>query len=258
GPFSSVPPQGGFIPPPPPDAAPYARAQYAALPYQAAYPYPAARPANLRQGMAITSLVLGCLSPFSCAVFGVGSIVGIVLGIVATVKAQRHSHEYGGKVMAIIGIALNGFSMIVVVPMVLAIAIPNLLLSRMAANEASAIGTLRSIGTAEATYQSTITNGRAFGNLDQLVEAGFLPRGTQSKSGYRFEIKATEDRSRGGSLYRFEAFATPAAYNSTGRRSYYVSQDFVIRGADKSGRQASSADPPLDSMSSSYSTRSGY
>src|SRR5262249_9580656 len=73
GPFSSVPPQGGFIPPPPPDAAPYARAQYAALPYQAAYPYPAARPANLRQGMAITSLVLGCLSPFSCAVFGVGS-----------------------------------------------------------------------------------------------------------------------------------------------------------------------------------------
>src|SRR5262249_50599185 len=252
--FGGVPPQGGFIPMPPPQAAPYAATPYAAVPYQAAYAYPAARRANLRQGMAITSLVLGCLSPFSCAVLGVGSIVGIVLGIVATAKAQRYPAQYGGKVMAIMGIALNGFSMIVVLPIVAAIAIPNLLLSRMAANEASAIATLRRIGTAEATYQSTVSNGRAFGSLDQLVEAGWLSRGTESKSGYKFEIKATEDRSRWGSEYRFEAFASPAAYNSTGRRSYYVSQDYVIRGADKSGRQASVVDPPIDD-NSRYSTK---
>src|SRR5262245_31552771 len=258
GSFGGVAPQGGFIPPPPGDAAAYARAPYAAVPYQTTYPGPAARPASLRQGMAITSLVLGCLSPFSCAVFGVGAIVGIVLGIVATVKAQRYPAEYGGKVMAIIGIALNGFSIVVVLPIALAIAIPNLMLSRMAANEASAIATLRSIGTAEATYQSTVTSGRGFGNLDQLIEAGFLPRGAESKSGYRFEIRAMEDRSRFGSQYRFEAFATPVAYRSTGRRSYYVNQDFVIRGADKSGRQASSVDPPIDSPSSSHPTRSSY
>jgi len=206
--------------------------------------------------MAITSLVIGCLSPFSCALFGVGSLVGIVLGIAATVKAQRYPAEYGGKVMAIIGVALNGFSMVIVLPIIAAVTIPNLLASRIVANEASARGTLRIIASAEASYQSTITNGKQFGSIDQLIEAGFLSRGIETRSGYKFDIKATENWTRSGYEYRFEAFATPAVYNSTGRLSYYTCQDFVIRGADKSGRQASSADPPIDLKSLSNSTRS--
>ena len=52
----------------------------------------------------------------------------------------------------------RGFSLIellIVVAIILiiaAIAIPNLLRSRMAANEASAVGSLRTINTAEVTY----------------------------------------------------------------------------------------------------------
>ena len=55
----------------------------------------------------------------------------------------------------------KGFSLIellIVVAIILiiaAIAIPNLLRSRMAANEASAVGSLRTINTAEVTYAST-------------------------------------------------------------------------------------------------------
>ena len=55
----------------------------------------------------------------------------------------------------------KGFSLIellIVVAIILiiaAIAIPNLLRSRMAANEASAVGSLRSIDTAEMTYSTT-------------------------------------------------------------------------------------------------------
>ena len=235
----------GFSPAPPAEAAPYARAQYPAAPYQASYPYLAPRPPKLREGMAITSLVLGCLSPFSCALLGIGSIVGIVLGIVATVKAQRYPAQYGGKVMAVIGITLNGFSMVIVLPIVMAIAIPNLMASRIAANEAGAITTLRSIGAAEAAYQSTITNGRAFGDLDQLVQAGFLPRGSQNRFGYKFEVRAAENRTRGFSQYVFEATATPVSYNSTGRRSFYTNQEYFIRMADKSGRPAGATDPVL-------------
>jgi hypothetical protein len=205
--------------------------------------------------MAVTSLVLGCLSPFSCAVLGIGSIVGIVLGIVATVKAQKYPAQYGGKTMAIVGIALNGFSVVVVAPIVMAIAIPNLLVSRMAANEASAIGTLRAIGTAEAAYRNT-TASHEFGNLDQLIEAGFLRRDIQVKNGYRFDVRATEIHQRSGVEYRFEALATPIGYNLMGRRSFYTSQDFVIRGAVKSGRPASGADPPIGPTGSSYSTTS--
>ncbi len=54
----------------------------------------------------------------------------------------------------------KGFSLIellIVVAIILiiaAIAIPNLLRSRIAANEASAVGSLRSINTAEVTYAS--------------------------------------------------------------------------------------------------------
>ena len=247
GTFSNTPVSQSGFGGPPPGAAPYAGASYAGMAYPMPYGYQGARPAKLRDGMAITSLVLGCLSPFSCAIFGIGSIVGIVLGIVATVKAQRYPAEYGGKAMAIIGIVLNGFSMIIVVPIVLAIAVPNMLASRMAANEASAIATLRSIGSAEATYQSTVTGGKAFGNLDQLVETGFVAKDIKAKHGYRFEVRATENRTRSGSEYWFEAFATPDSYNLTGKRSFYLNQQFVIRAADKFGRQAAVGDPPLDS-----------
>jgi hypothetical protein len=229
---------------PPPEAAVYARAGYAA-PYQAPYAYPGAPVVKLRQGMAITSLVIGCLSPFSCALFGIGSIVGIVLGIVATVKAQRYPSEYGGMTMAIIGIALNAFSMVIVLPIGLALTIPNLLKSGMAANEASAIGTVRTIGTAEATYQSVVTNGKSFGNLEQLAGAGLVAGDTQVKKGYKFEVRATENWTRGAALYRFEVFATPTAYNVTGRRSFYTDETFIIRMADKGGKQAGNTDPAI-------------
>jgi len=59
----------------------------------------------------------------------------------------------------------KGFSLIellIVVAIILiiaAIAIPNLLKARIAANESSAVGTLRTMNTAAVTYQSTYNNG---------------------------------------------------------------------------------------------------
>src|SRR3974390_3391482 len=59
----------------------------------------------------------------------------------------------------------KGFSLIellIVVAIILiiaAIAIPNLLRSRMAANEASAVGSIRTLNTASVTYNSTYGNG---------------------------------------------------------------------------------------------------
>jgi prepilin-type N-terminal cleavage/methylation domain-containing protein len=68
----------------------------------------------------------------------------------------------------------KGFSLIellIVVAIILviaAIAIPNLLRSRIAANEASAVGSLRTINTAEVTYQSTYPTFGYAGGLTYL------------------------------------------------------------------------------------------
>src|SRR6188768_2713728 len=68
----------------------------------------------------------------------------------------------------------KGFSLVellvvvIIIAIVAAIAIPNLLASRRAANEASAVSTLRTIHSAEATYQATLGGGTAYGTLVQL------------------------------------------------------------------------------------------
>ncbi|HUJ40836.1 MAG TPA: prepilin-type N-terminal cleavage/methylation domain-containing protein, partial [Candidatus Acidoferrales bacterium] len=99
----------------------------------------------------------------------------------------------------------KGFSLIellIVVAIILiiaAIAIPNLLRSRMAANEASAVGSLRTINTACVTYSTTYGIGFP-GALTSLgTSGGVSSTGAQlidnvlaggSKSGYTFTYTA--------------------------------------------------------------------
>jgi len=134
----------------------------------------------------------------------------------------------------------KGFSLIellIVVAIILiiaAIAIPNLLRSRMAANEASAVGSIRTINTAEITYYSTwgigfaaaLTNlGGAAGCtassttaclIDPVLSAG-------TKSGYTFAAVGNGTGSTG-----YEVNGTPSSA-STGTRSFCSDQSGVIR-----------------------------
>src|SRR5262252_3887664 len=95
-----------------------------------------------RQGMAITSLVLGIVGFFTCGVAVVGAITGIVLGIIALSRARKSPQQYGGKELAVAGIAINGLCLFVI-PVIAAIAIPNMIKSQQAAHEAAAIRTVR-------------------------------------------------------------------------------------------------------------------
>src|SRR4029079_2842723 len=90
----------------------------------------------------------------------------------------------------------KGFSLVellvvvIIIAIIAAIAIPNLLASRRAANEASAISTLRTYHSAEATYQATLGNSTAYGNetdLSGLVDAVLATDGP-TKSGYVFDL----------------------------------------------------------------------
>jgi len=137
----------------------------------------------------------------------------------------------------------KGFSLIellIVVAIILiiaAIAIPNLLRSRMAANEASAVGSLRTINTSAVTYSSTYpangypatlaalgTSGAATSASADLVDS-VLSSGT--KSGYTFVFTPAA----GGALPStgYHVTGIPVTVGTSGQRGFYTDQSGVIR-----------------------------
>ena len=144
----------------------------------------------------------------------------------------------------------RGFSLIellIVVAIILiiaAIAIPNLLRSKMAANEASAVGSLRTINTASVAFSTTY--GMYETNLSNLQKSGavssaaadlidsVLASGT--KSGYTFSYTV------GGSNLAYTITAVPVVGGTTGQRYFYTDQSGVIR-VDPAGTATSSSTP---------------
>ena len=119
-----------------------------------ARPAPAGPP--LREGMARASLILGILALPTVGCLGVGALAAIVLGLVAFTRANRDPQEYGGKGLAVAGIA-TGAASILVAPFFLgiiaAIAIPSFLRARVSANEAATMADIRAVIQAEAELQ---------------------------------------------------------------------------------------------------------
>jgi type IV pilus assembly protein PilA len=153
----------------------------------------------------------------------------------------------------------KGFSLIellIVVAIILiiaAIAIPNLLRSRIAANQASAVGSARTLNTAEITYSSTYNVGFS-ANMASLAPpaAGANPTSTAAglidsvlaggaKSGYSFTYSPGASDST-GRINTYAITAVPIT-NSTGTNYYYTDQSGVIR--QNSTTTAASTDSPI-------------
>jgi type IV pilus assembly protein PilA len=211
-------------------------------------------PTDQKKGMAIASLVIGIIGFFTFGIVGLGAILGVVLGAVAMRKAQQNPHEYGGHGLATAGLVTNILSLVMIVPIgiVAAIAIPNLLASRRAANEGASIAVLRRIHDAQQTYQATRGNG-SYGSVDQLVAEGLLETklGRGTYAGYKFTVETYSPDPLTPASFR--AVSVPISYGDTGRRSFYVDETGIIRAADNRGREATVEDPPLNSET--YSTR---
>jgi type IV pilus assembly protein PilA len=154
----------------------------------------------------------------------------------------------------------KGFSLIellIVVAIILiiaSIAIPNLLRARMAANEASAVGSLRTINTSAIMYWTTYgsgypgtlaalggsTSAAATSTSAQLIDT-VLAHGT--KSGYIFTYTAAAADSA-GSIDSYTLTATPITAGSTGQRMFFTDQSGVIR-ANSTGSGASANSTPI-------------
>jgi type IV pilus assembly protein PilA len=158
----------------------------------------------------------------------------------------------------------KGFSLIellIVVAVILviaAIAIPNLMRSRMAANEASAVASLRSINTSQIVYQNTY--GPSFATKlvdlsDGGVAANCLPSVTPTatasclvdsaltsgtKSGYTFLYAPV---SVGPTVTSYSVNADPIASGSSGQRHFFTDETNLIR--VNPSAPATNTDPPL-------------
>lgn len=191
---------------------------------------------GLKQGLAITSLVLGIVSvPLFCAGFLL-AIPGIITGIIALVKISKEPAIYGGKGMAIGGIATGAFSLVFMIPIMAAIAIPNMLAARKSANEFAALGRLRTIASAQVTYAE---NANKYGTIKELIAANLLDTSYDQTviTGYKLTLTVTGDNS-------YEAVMTPET-TSSGGRSFYISEDGVVHFSTVPGKVADDTDPVL-------------
>ena len=148
---------------------------------------------------------------------------------------------------------------VAIIGIIAAIAVPGLLRARMSGNEASAIGSMRAVNSAESTYASSCANGNYAQSLPDLIlppalsNAGFispdldpaanpgLAAGDVSKSGYNVTVGAgtvgappstlaanTCNAAANDAIPTYYAAAAPNAFGSTGTRSFGTDQRATI------------------------------
>jgi type IV pilus assembly protein PilA len=137
--------------------------------------------------------------------------------------------------------SINGFSLIellIVVAIILiiaAIAIPNLMKSRMAANESSAVGSIRTLNTAEVTYSASCPNVGFSASIAELNTGAVCAGGTGiidnvlatgTKSGYTFTYTPV---TANGLNTTYTSVAVPLTVGTTGQRGFFSNQTGVIR-----------------------------
>lgn len=219
-------------------------------------------------GKAIASLICGILF------FMVPSaLAAVILGHISLSEIRKSAGRLTGQGMAITGLVLGylGLAIIPIALIIAAIAIPNLLHARQAANESSAVGALRTIDTANVTYAYTYNNsfapnlrvldGRQAGAVScdhaGLIN-GVLAIG--EKSGYTFRYVPLADDGTELNLENrtavpaegcaqagaphYKVTADPIRRGQTGTRSFYTDDTGVIRWSIEGPATADS--PPLE------------
>jgi type IV pilus assembly protein PilA len=175
-------------------------------------------------GKAIASLIFGLLF-----LFPPFAIAAVILGHLSLSEIRKSAGRLAGNGMAIAGLVL-GYAGLSVIPVLIiaAIAIPNLLRARMAANESAAAAAVRTLNVAEMVYsQSHPAAGYtcSLSDLDQIDST--LKSGR--KYGYVFELSGCTAGAEGASNMKYQVVAYPLAPNQTGVRAFCSDESAVIK-----------------------------
>ena len=185
--------------------------------------------------LAIASLALGIFLFFPF------SIPAVIFGHIALSQIKKSAGRIGGRGLAIAVLVLGylGIALIPFVLIIAAIAIPNLLRARIAANEASAVSAVRIINSAQVTYQATYPTIGYAGDLASLGGASpctpspataclmendlAVATTGPGRHGYVFATASSGD----GSQYFVSAM--PVTRHQSGVRSFCSTEDGVLR-----------------------------
>jgi len=122
---------------------------------------------------------------------------------------------------------------VAIIAIIAAIAVPNLLTARMAANETGAIANLRTIGSAQVAYSAT--NNGNYGTFSQLISQRQIDsRFGGAFNGYQYTTATGAQIPNVPANTFFEGttvgyIAKPTNPGSTGRHDYGMGTDLVIR-----------------------------
>ncbi|MCK4658652.1 MAG: DUF4190 domain-containing protein [Phycisphaerae bacterium] len=129
--------------------------------------YPDGGGPPVQTGLAVAALVCGIAGLVICLPAG---IVGVIMGIVALLRANREPQRYGGKGLAIGGICTGGLSLLMV-PLMIAILLPSLSRARELSKRLVCASNLSGVGMAMDIYASQ-SNGEFPPDLQILIDNG--------------------------------------------------------------------------------------
>jgi type IV pilus assembly protein PilA len=131
---------------------------------------------------------------------------------------------------------------VAIIGIIAAIAIPNLLRSRMSANEAATQGGCKTIAAGQTDYNNQMNPHSFAYQLVLMSDPAQVPGGvpfidnalgSALKSGYTYSLEAGAFNH--GGYWAWSAAAWPISYRTTGVRSFYVDETGVVRSGDIGG-----------------------
>jgi hypothetical protein len=169
------------------------------------------------------------------------SIVAIIFGHLSLSDIKKSAGRLKGQGMAIAGLVLGylGIAVIPVTLIIAAIAIPNLLRARIAANEASTVSWVRTVNTAETAYAEIHPTAGFTCALSDLAGDQLITRELASgrNRGYVLELSDCTPAVEGGPNLKFRVVAYPETRNTTGTRTFCSDESMIVKADGHSSTQ---------------------